>query len=169
MRFASFGSATLFLAACMPIQPMTQMKENATMSMSTETNKEVLRRWWEALNQGTALDIIGEIYGADYVLHDPSQPEPVVGLDGVRGFVSGVTTGFPDGHYTIEQLIAEGDTVVQLISAQGTHKGEFAGIPATGKAIDIWLMVISRLADNKIVEEWQLVDSLSMLQQLGVA
>lgn len=167
LHLAGFGSATFMLAACMPIQPTTQTKENATMS--TTANKEVLRRWWEALNQGQALAILEEIYAADYVLHDPTQPEPVAGLDGVRAFVTGVTTGFPDGQYTIEQLIAEGDYVLQRISAKGTHLGEFAGIPATGKPIDIWLMVVSRIANNQIAEEWQLVDSLSMLQQMGVA
>jgi len=57
---------------------------------------------------------------------------------------------------------------MQRLTVRGTHQGEFQGIPATGKAVEVWLMVTSRIADNKIVEEWQLVDTLSMLQQLGV-
>jgi steroid delta-isomerase-like uncharacterized protein len=136
--------------------------------MSTDTNKALVRRWWEALNKGNALAIIEEIYASDYVLHDPSQPAPVQGLEGVRGFVSAVLTGFPDTNCTIEELVAEDDKVTQRITARGTHKGEFQGIPPTDKPISISLMVISRIANNKIAEEWQLVDSLSMLQQLGV-
>ena len=137
--------------------------------MPIEENKKLLRRWWDELSHGSGLNAINDIYSVDYVLHDPNQPEPVRGLQGVRDFIIGVTTGFPDGRYTIQQLVAEGDLVVQLVAAEGTHKGEFSGVPATGKKINVWLMVISRVAGNKIVEEWQLVDSLSLLKQLGVA
>lgn len=136
--------------------------------MSTEENKNLLRRWWEALNQRNALEIIDETYASDYVLHDPSLSEPVQGVQGVREFISAVIAGFPDAHYTIEDLIAEGDKVVQRLSVRGTHQGEFQGIPPTGKSAAVWLMVISRVANNKIVEEWQMVDSLGMMQQLGV-
>jgi steroid delta-isomerase-like uncharacterized protein len=136
--------------------------------MSTDTNKALVRRWWEALNKGNALAIIEEIYASDYVLHDPSQPAPVQGLEGVRGFVSVILTGFPDINCTIEELVAEGDKVVQRVTARGTHKGEFQGIPPTDKSVEVGLMVVSRIANHKIAEEWQLVDSLSMLQQLGV-
>jgi steroid delta-isomerase-like uncharacterized protein len=136
--------------------------------MSTEENKDLVRRWWAGLNQGNALDIVDEIYSPDYVLHDPSQPEPVRGVQGVREFVSSVLSAFPDAQYTIESLIAEGDKVVQHISTQGTHQGEFQGVPATGKPVMVWVMVISRIADNKVVEEWQLFDALGMLQQMGV-
>ncbi len=114
--------------------------------MSTEENKNLVRRWWEALNRGNALDIIEETYASDYVLHDPSLPEPVRGVQGVREFISSVIAGFPDARYTIEALIAEGDKVVQHISVQGTHQGEFQGIPATGKPVAIWVMIISRVA-----------------------
>jgi steroid delta-isomerase-like uncharacterized protein len=136
--------------------------------MSTEANKELLRRWWEALSQGNAVEVVDDFYAADYVLHDPSQPEPVRGLEGVRAFIGAITTGFPDMKTTIEDLLAEGDKVIQRVTARGTHQGEFQGIPATGKPVEIWVMVISRIANNKIVEEWQLADTLSMLQQLGV-
>jgi steroid delta-isomerase-like uncharacterized protein len=136
--------------------------------MSIEENKNLVRRWWEALNQGNALDIIDEVYASDYVLHDPSVTEPVRGVQGVREFITSVVTGFPDARYTIENLVAEGDKVVQHISTQGTHQGEFQGIPATGKPVAIWAMVISRIENNKIVEEWQLFDALGMMQQMGV-
>src|SRR5215212_4553083 len=65
-------------------------------AMSTEANKELLRRWWDALSQGNAVEVVDDFYAADYVLHDPSQPEPVHGLEGVRAFIGAITTGFPD-------------------------------------------------------------------------
>ena len=136
--------------------------------MSSEENEALVRGWWDALNQGTALNAVEEFYAADYVLHDPSQPEPVRGVEGVRAFVSAIASAFPDVHCTIDDMLANGDKVVQRLTARGTQQGEFQGIPPTGKSIEIWLMVISRIANGKIVEEWQLVDSLSMLQQLGV-
>ncbi len=136
--------------------------------MSTEENKNIVRRWWEALNQGNALDLIEKTYASDYVLHDPSFPEPVRGIQGVREFIAAAAAAFPDARYAIEDLIAEGDKVSQHISVQGTHQGEFQGIPATGKPVAVWIMVISRIANGKVVEEWQLFDALSMLQQMGV-
>jgi steroid delta-isomerase-like uncharacterized protein len=136
--------------------------------MSTEENKNVVRRWWESLNQGTALDRIDETYASDYILHDPSLPEPVQGVEGVREFITSAVTAFPDARYTIENLVAEDDKIVQHISVRGTHQAEFQGIPATGKQIAVWIMVISRIANGKVVEEWQMFDALSMLKQMGV-
>jgi steroid delta-isomerase-like uncharacterized protein len=136
--------------------------------MSTEANKNVIRQWWESLNQRTALETIAATSSTNYVLHDPSLAEPVQGTQGVRDFVTSVLAGFPDARYTIEHLVAEGDIVTQHISVQGTHQGEFNGIPATGKTIAVQVMVVSRIASNKVVEEWQLFDALGMLTQMGV-
>ena len=136
--------------------------------MSTESNKNHIRRWFDALNRGTALDVIDETYAADYVLYDPSLPEPVRGVEGIRQFMTAVVTAFPDAHYTVEDLIAEGDKVVQRCSVRGTHQGEFLGIPPTGKQVAIPFMIVSRFAGDKIAEEWQMLDALGMLTQLGV-
>lgn len=136
--------------------------------MSTNENKQLMQRWWDALNQGNALEIIEEVYAADYVMHDPTLPGPVQGLEGVHEFISSVVTGFPNARYTIEEMIAEGDKVLQRLTVRGIHEGEFQGIPATGQPVTIWLMVVSRVANNKVVEEWQMVDALSLMQQLGV-
>lgn len=136
--------------------------------MSTQENKDLVRRWWEALNQRTAPQIINETYASDYILHDPALAEPVQGVDGVREFVTSVLTAFPDARYSIESLVAEGDKVAQQISVRGTHQAEFQGIPATGQPVAVWVMVISRIANGKIVEEWQMFDALGMLKQMGV-
>jgi predicted ester cyclase len=77
-------------------------------------------------------------------------------------------TAFPDLHLTIEDLIAEGDKVVDRQTARGTHQGTFMGIPPTGKQITVTAMNISRIVGGKIVEHWVELDTLGMLQQLGV-
>lgn len=135
--------------------------------MSSEANKAVIRRWWEAINQGNADAIIDEVYAADYVLHDPSQPEPVVGTQGVHEFIANVGAAFPDLHVTIDDLVTEGDRVVQRLTARGMHQGEFLGVPASGNDVSIWLIVISRMAGGKVAEEWQLIDALTLMQQIG--
>ena len=74
----------------------------------------------------------------------------------------------PDFHYTIEDMIAEGDKVVVRLTAQGTQMGEFGGIPATGKHATWTEMPIGRIASGAIAEHWGEIDNLGMLQQLGV-
>jgi steroid delta-isomerase-like uncharacterized protein len=135
--------------------------------MSAEEHKRLIRRWWDGLSQGNAAELIDEVYAPDYVLHDPSLPEPVQGGEGVREFIAAVTAAFPDGQATIEDLIAEGDRVMQRVTFRGTHQGEFLGVPATGRTVSAWVMVISRMAGGKVAEEWQLVDGLGLMQQLG--
>jgi len=75
---------------------------------------------------------------------------------------------FPDIHLTIDDMIAEGDKVAMRITWTGTHKGEFMGIPPTNKKITIRAIFIERFAGGKIVEEWGMYDTLSLMQQLGL-
>src|SRR5688500_11431749 len=128
--------------------------------MTAEAHKTLIRRWWDGLSQGNAIELIDEVYAPEYVLHDPSLPESVRGLEGVREFITSVSAAFPDARATVEDLVAEGDRVVQRVTFRGTQQGEFLGVPATGKQVAVWVMVISRMAGGKIAEEWQLVDGL---------
>jgi steroid delta-isomerase-like uncharacterized protein len=76
-------------------------------------------------------------------------------------------TALPDMRYTVEDLIAEGDKVVVRFTFRATHRGEFLGVPATGKVVTVTGISISRLAGGKVVEEWAEEDHLGLLQQLG--
>jgi predicted ester cyclase len=75
---------------------------------------------------------------------------------------------FPDGHMTIDDLVVEGDKVVARYTLTGTHKGEFMGIPATNKKVTGWVIEIDRVAGGKCVEGWSRMDTLGLMQQLGV-
>src|SRR5919201_628052 len=74
---------------------------------------------------------------------------------------------FPDLHWTVEDLIAEGDKVVSRYTCRATHQGELMGIPATGKVVTWTCILISRFAGGKCVEEWEEADMLGLFQQLG--
>jgi steroid delta-isomerase-like uncharacterized protein len=135
--------------------------------MSVEQNKANNRRVFEeAFNQGK-LAVIDEVCAPNYVLYDPTGP--VHTPEGFKQFISVYRTAFPDLHFTIEDEIAEGDKVVMRWTSRGTHRGELMGIPPTGKQSTVTGITIARAAANgKFEEVWNNLDTLGMLQQLGV-
>jgi steroid delta-isomerase-like uncharacterized protein len=134
--------------------------------VSADTNKEIVRRLGVEPWEGN-LDVIDELVAADYVGHDPAQPE-LHGPDGIREFITTYLAGFPDGRITIDEQLAEGDLVATRWTGRGTQQGELMGIPPTGKQVTVSGITISRVKGGKVVEEWSNWDTLGMLQQLGV-
>ncbi len=133
--------------------------------MSTEDNKALTRRAYEALNQRNWATF-DELAAPDLVLHNASMT--IQGLEAYKQFLSMYFTAFPDLQFTIEDMIAEGDTVVVRQTARGTHQGNLMGIPPTGKQVTVSGIAIVRVLNNKGVEEWFNGDDLGLLQQLGV-
>ena len=136
--------------------------------MSVEQNKAVIRRLVEeVINKGN-IGLFDELVASNLVDHalPPGFPP---GAQGVKQFFSLLRAAFPDFHYTIEGVVGEGDYVVQRLTAQGTMKGEFMGMPPSGKHAVWSSMDFIRLKDGKVVEYWGIEDQLSMLQQLGFA
>ena len=133
--------------------------------MGAEDNKAVVRRWNELWNTHNVA-AVGEMVTSDYVRHDPNAPE-VRGPEAEKQLVTMYLTAFPDLHFTIEDLVAEGDTVVARLTAHGTHQGELLGMPPSNTRVTIMAVEIYRLADGKIAEQWVVSDTLGMLQQLG--
>ena len=134
--------------------------------MSIEDNKAFVRRFFSELNQGN-LNAADEYLAPDYVAHYGGVPVPIQGRDAWKGLMSGYFAAFPDWHETIEDLIAEGDRVTVRVASGGTHRRDFMGIPASGKQVASTGIVILRLADNRLVEEWGEFDTIGLLQQLG--
>jgi predicted ester cyclase len=135
--------------------------------MSAEENKAIARRIpLEALNnkQLALLEELVDPAGVDHAV-PPGMPET---FETTKQFLGMLLAGFPDLRYTLEDEIAEGDKVVQRALVSGTMKGDFMGIPATGKHATWMEMHIVRFAGGKIVEHWATIDQLGMLQQLGV-
>ena len=142
------------------------MAEGESKTAVTEENKAVTKRLPELWNTGN-LAMVDEIFGADFVNHDPNHPE-VTNLESYKGHVVAIRTAFPDFHVTINDLIAEGDKVAVRWIITATHQGELAGIPATDIEATWTGMTIWRFADGKLAEGWWSMDMLGLLQQLGV-
>lgn len=136
--------------------------------MSVEENKERVRRTLETVwNEGN-VDSVDDEYSSEFVSHG-LQPEPV-DREGFKQFVEIQRTAFPDVHFDIEDVIAEGDRVVLRWTATGTHEGRLPNIDVepTGEEITVTGVTSSRLEDGTFVESWVEWDQLGMLQQLGV-
>lgn len=137
--------------------------------MTTEQNKAVCRQVFDDLLVEGKLAAADEVFSSDYLHHLPSSQGPERrGLEAVKEFLSIYRTAFPDLRFAIEHEIAEGDTVVTHWVFRGTHRGDLMGIPPTGKQITVEGATIDRVANGKIVETWDLWDTLGMLQQLGL-
>jgi steroid delta-isomerase-like uncharacterized protein len=137
--------------------------------MSTEQNKALARRFIEEIWNQKNLAAAKELMAATYVFHTPGSPPGLPpGPEGFQQFASAFFTAFPDVHTSIEDQLAERDKVVTRWTSRGTNTGSLFGMPATGKSATITGITIDRIADGKIVESWDELDQLGMLQQLGV-
>ena len=133
--------------------------------MSIDTNKDTALRLYELLN-AAKVDGVGDLVSADYEEHDPL-PGQGTGREGALDRFS-MITGALAPHFTVEDVVAEGDRVVVRWTQAGTHVGEFAGIPPTGKTFTVSGIDIYKAEDGVLLEHWHVVDQLSMLGQLGV-
>jgi steroid delta-isomerase-like uncharacterized protein len=134
--------------------------------MAPDENKTRIRRFYDEFNKRNlaALDDIIAPHAVDHSA-PPGQPG---GIEGFRQFAGMILTAFPDLHFTVEDMIAEGDKVVARVTIRGTHQGMFLGIPPSGKHVTSTGIEIYRIAGSKVVEHWNNYDDLGLLQQLGV-
>ena len=135
--------------------------------MSTEDNKALMHRFLEEVFNKRNLAAMDEFIAPDQVDHTlpaflPTTPE------GTKRAIGMYLKAFPDLHLTVEDMFAERDKVVTRFTSRGTQKGAFVGMPPTGKQVTVSSIVIARIAEGKIVEQWGLDDQMGMLQQLGV-
>ncbi|HEU5044516.1 MAG TPA: ester cyclase [Nocardioidaceae bacterium] len=133
--------------------------------MNVEQAKQIVLKLYELLNNGDS-ESTGELVTEDYVEHDPL-PGQGAGRDGAVDRFSMLVSALAP-HFTVEDVVAEGDEVVVRWTNAGTHIAEFAGIPATGRSFTIAGIDIYRVANGSICEHWHVVDQLSMLEQLGL-
>ncbi len=138
------------------------------MPTTEAENKASFRRTFEELfNQGN-LAIADELIAPDCLNHEVPPGMNNRGPESMRQVVTMLRTAFPDLHYTIEEVIAEEETVVGRVTMSGTHQGPFQGIPPTGRSFQQAQMHFVRFRDGKGVEHRAVRDDLGMMQQLGV-
>jgi steroid delta-isomerase-like uncharacterized protein len=129
-------------------------------------NKALVRRYVEEVLNKKNLALIDELFASNFIDHDSSMPE-ARGPAGVKGLAAMAHAAFPDLQFTVKDMVAEGDKVVYRYSLRGTHKGDFMGIAATGKQINVTGIHIYRVSDGKLQEEWENWDMLGLMRQLG--
>ena len=132
-----------------------------------EDKKALARRSWEEIVNRRNPDAIDEFYAPDFVWHEPDGD--IQGYEQAKQFVSTFFKGLPDINVTVEDVLAEGDKAVSRYTIRGTHQGETEEFgPSTGKQMELKGITIHRIEDDKIVEEWESYDNLSVMQQLGL-
>jgi predicted ester cyclase len=134
--------------------------------MTTETQKMIERIPLEILNN-SKFELIDELYATNYVEHTPA-PGIAPTREGFKQTAIALKTAFPDLRYTIEDVIESGDKIVHRLTASGTMKADFLGMPATGKHATWTEVHIGRVANGRLTDHWGVIDQLSMLVQLGV-
>jgi steroid delta-isomerase-like uncharacterized protein len=133
----------------------------------TENNKAVIRKFLEEVINQNRMDRATDLVAEDFVELDPL-PGQRQGREGLKEVLGMMRAAFPDIHWVVEEMVAEGDKVVTRFTWTGTHRGSFLGIPATGKSVSVKGVVIDQLAGGKMSASQMLMDSLGMMQQLGV-
>jgi steroid delta-isomerase-like uncharacterized protein len=126
--------------------------------------KSYTKTWDVAINEGK-IDVLDTAYAADIVLH--TTPE-IKGVAKAKAYYANFVTGFSNRQFIVKDMFAQGDKVTKYWEFKGTHTGDFMGIPATGKTIDIEGCTIARMVNGKIVEERDFMDNMSFLKQLGL-
>lgn len=137
--------------------------------MTPEQNKAAARRWFTDIIARRQFALADEIFSGNHVIHDPHAP-PGGWPNGPEGLkmVAGIFGGaFDDWHISIDDQLAERDTVATRWTAQAVHTGPLPGIAPTGRTVRVTGVNIARFAGGKIVESWFNFDMLSLLQQVG--
>ena len=129
-------------------------------------NKLVVQRYWEGKWNERSLEILDELQTPDVVYHGTSME--MNGIEEYKQVFNSYLTAIHDSHVEIKKLIADGNLVMSYATIDGVNKGELDGLPPTGNKISTSLFTIFRLVDGKIAEEWEIMDELGLMSQLGL-
>jgi predicted ester cyclase len=135
--------------------------------MSTVENKALIRRLFEEGLHQNKLSVFDELLAPNFMIYG-APPGIQPGREGFRQGIEGFRTAFPDLHVTFEEEFAVDDVVFHRGYVTGTHRGEFQGIPPTGKQFKINTLSLWRVVNGKALENWVQMDMLGLMQQLGV-
>ena len=131
-----------------------------------EQNKQLVRQFFEASDRQDTEMMDQLVSSTNYSLHFSGMP-PMDWNTNKEQFLAPFNKAFPDLRRNIVDMVAEGDKVAVSINVTGTYKGEFKGIPATGKQVSFTAIDILTIIDGKITEEWATADMMGLMQQIG--
>ena len=156
---------TIALVALTSILFVGCKNESAEREKTAQDNIKFYTKTWDvAINEGK-IDVLDTAYAANIVLH--TTPE-IKGVAKAKAYYANFITGFSNRQFIVKDMFAQGDKVTKYWEFKGTHSGNFMGIPATGKTVDIEGCTIARIVNGKIVEERDFMDNMSFLKQLGL-
>ena len=132
-----------------------------------QRNMDTIRRWNDDGWNGRNIEVAWEVISPQMQVHGAGGQQVNMGPEGLIQLITTWRTAFPDGQMSIDDLFAEGDTVVIRNTWRGTQTGEFYGIPASGKWVEISSIGIDRVVDGKVVEGWGELNMLGAMQTMG--
>jgi steroid delta-isomerase-like uncharacterized protein len=134
--------------------------------MAIGTNNDIMNHFVKFIN--TANATLGqELISSEAIFNVPGRPEPLKGLEGYMMIIGMMRGGFSNIQWTLDDMVSEGNKVAARYTMRGTHDGNFMGVPATGRNIEVHSMAFYELSDGKIVKEQGLPDMLSLMMQIG--
>jgi predicted ester cyclase len=133
----------------------------------TERNKAVIQRFVEEVQNQRDWAVYDELNDPSFV-NLSSPPGIPSDREGAKVYLGGFLAAFPDAHFTVDDMIAEGDRVATKKTMTGTHLAPLGELPATGRSVTLQFVDIMRVRDGRIVDHWLSMDQLSFMQQLGV-
>jgi steroid delta-isomerase-like uncharacterized protein len=133
----------------------------------SQQNKALAQRYVEEVFTRRNLAALDDLLHPDYVWHGPGGEE-VRGAQGARQMMEMYLGAFPDLEMNIDDIVAEGDRVVLRWTGRGTHKGPLAGAAPSGRAVSVSGIVITRVQDGRMAEDWEQFDQLGLFQQIGL-
>jgi predicted ester cyclase len=161
-----FVFSLCFTFSCQDKKAMAELEAMKAQAEVEEQNKALVQRILEEGDKSGAA-ILDEVCTSDYKMYFPSNAEPI-NLEEHKELWQAFIVAFPDLTHRIDEFIAEGDMVSTRETLSGTHKGEFQGIPPTGKKFEFSAICIWRFSDGKLAEYWSDGDILGLMMQLGM-
>jgi steroid delta-isomerase-like uncharacterized protein len=155
-----------FTLACQDTAALAELEKLRSRAKIEEQNKEVVRRYWNGKWNERRPGILDELQTQNVLYHGTSME--MNGLAEYKKVYAIFASAFHDTRLAIDDIIASDDRVMTRVKMTGTHRGDFEGIAPTEKTITLTAYTVFRLVDGKIAEEWEVLDELGMMSQLGM-
>ncbi len=155
-----------FMVGCQDKDAKAELEAMKTQADVEGQNKDIVQHYWYGKWNTRDTGILDELMAPDVVYHGTSME--MNGIEEYKQVYQSFLSAFHDTKLTIDSLIAEGDKVMSRVTLLGVHKGELEGLPPTDKTFTISAFTVFRIVDGKIAEEWEIIDELGMMHQLGM-
>ena len=153
-----------FMISCQDKQVIADLETYKSQAEIEKLNKSVVQSYWNGKWNERRPEILDELLTQDVIHHGSNE---MAGIEEYKQVYGMYLSALGDTKIEIEKLIAEGDFVMSQARIQGIRNGQLGEIPPTGKAISVGIFTVFRLVDGKIAEEWELMEELAMMTQLG--